>query len=329
MNRLRAYRHIEDINQKQLGELLGISAQMVGAIESGRRRMSANLSLLGYSGDRIDLPDMSPPLHRHRASTLAANKKRAHELMRLAGEVFKELRSMTSKTPPMALEKLPPPQSASDIEELAIEVRCMLGHEESGPIQNLTAAVERAGVCLVPISGLDGIDGLSAWVEDVPVIGMSPNAPGDRFRLTLAHELGHLLFHHKKTDTTESEANQFAGALLFPLEEFDAAMPERPNLRDFISLKASWGVSVAALVYRAHELDYVPDDRYRALQIQMAKWRKKEPGTFDAAHGALLPRMMEVNGGVAVLSEELGINQSHLATLTNWSRPHLRLAAIG
>ena len=71
----------------------------------------------------------------------------------------------------------------------------MLDHEETGPIQNLTAAAERAGICLIPIVGLPGIDGLSSWVNGVPVIGVSPNIPGDRFRFTLAHEIGHLLMH--------------------------------------------------------------------------------------------------------------------------------------
>lgn len=329
MNRLRAYRHIEDINQEQLGKILDVSTPMVGAMESGRRRMTADLSLIGYDKDRLDLPDMSEPLHRHRASTAASSKKRAHELMRLGGEVFAELRAITPKAPTLTLERLPSPESVADLEDIAIEVRCMLGHEESGSIQNLTAAVERAGVCLVPIAGLDGIDGLSAWVGDVPVIGMSPNVPGDRFRLTLGHELGHLLFHRKKTESSESEANRFAGALLFPLAEFEAALPARPNLRDFIALKSSWGVSVAAMVYRAHELEHLTDERYRSLQIQMSKWRKTEPGTFDASHGTLIERLVEVNGGVHEVSRQLGINQDHLQTLTNWSRPHLRLAASG
>lgn len=324
MNRLRAYRDLEGINQHELGQLLGLSPQMVSAIESGRRAFSGDLEVIGYAADRFVLPYMSAPLHRHRASTTATAKKRAKELLRLAGEVFLELRDRTERAPQLRLEKHPTPASLDVLEELAIEVRCGLDHEENGPIQNLTAAMERAGVCLIPIAGLPGIDGLSAWVNDVPVIGLSPSVPGDRFRFSLAHELGHLLFHARRTDATEGQANRFAGALLFPQAEFDAAMPDRPQLRDFIALKSSWGIAVSALVYRAHELDYIDDARYRALQIQMSKWRKSEPGTFKPAHGRLLARLVDVNGGPAGVARQLGINVRHLVELLNWS--HLRLA---
>lgn len=324
MNRLRAYRDIEGLNQQDLGNLLGLSPQMVSAVESGRRSFSGSLQTIGYSDDRLALPDMSTPLHRHRASTSARAKKRAQELLRLAGEVFRELRDRTERAPQLMLERHPTPESLDELEELAVDVRCALGHEEQGPIRNLTAALERAGVCLVPIVGLPGIDGLSAWVDDVPVIGLSPSVPGDRFRFSLSHELGHLLFHRRKTDETEGEANRFAGALLFPQAEFDAAMPDRPNLRDFIGLKSSWGIAVAAIVYRAHELDYIDDARYRALQIQMAKWRKREPATFEPVHGQLFGRLVEVNGGTPTAARDLGVNERHLAELLNWS--HLRVA---
>lgn len=324
MNRLRAYRSIEGITQEQLGELLGISPAMVSAIESGRRQLSGDLSKLGYSVDRLDLPTMSAPLHRHRASTHVSDKNRAQELLRLAGEVFLDLRERTARAPNTTVVKLGSPETIDAVEDLAIEVRYLLDHEEHGPIRNLTAVVEQAGVCLVPMTALPGIDGLSSWVNGVPVIGISPNIPGDRFRFTLGHEIGHLLLHARRTETTELEANRFAGALLIPQSEFDAAMPERPQLRDFIALKSAWGIAVSALVYRAHELEYIDDSRYRALQIQMSKWRKSEPGTFQPVYGQLLPRLIEVNGGASKVARDIGVNQQHLSEVTNWS--HLRVA---
>lgn len=324
MNRLRAYREIEGLNQEQLGRMLGISPQMVSAVESGRRSFTGTLDPIGYADDRLTLPPMSEPLHRHRASTGVAAKNRAKELLRLAGEVFAALADRTERAPRSRLERQPEPASFEELEEFAIDVRCMLDHEERGPIQNLTAAAERAGVCLVPIVGLPGIDGLSSWVNDVPVIGISPSVPGDRFRFTLAHEIGHLLMHMRKSEVTESQANRFAGALLFPMAEFDVAMDPRPQLRDFVALKSSWGVAVSALVYRAHDLGHVDDSRYRALQIQMSKWRRHEPATFDPVYGTLFGRLVEVNGGVPEVATTLGVNDQHLAELTNWS--HLRAA---
>jgi len=322
MNRIRAYRDIEGISQQEVGDKLGISPQMVSAIESGRRVFAGDIAPLGYSNERIDLPPMSEPLHRTRASTSVTDKKRAHELLRLGGEVFAELVAHTDKAPRLTLERVGP-VGIAELEDCAVDFRYSLGHEERGPIMHLTAAVELAGVCVIPLAGLRGIDGMSSWVGDVPVIGLAPSAPGDRFRLSLGHEMGHLLFHRKRTDTSESEANRFAGALLIPLADFGAAMPERPQLKDFIGLKSTWGVSIAALVYRAHELNYIDDQRYRALQIQMSKWQKDEPGQFDAAPGQLLRRLIDANGGLDKVAKKLGVNRGHLGELVNWS--HLRL----
>lgn len=210
-----------------------------------------------------------------------------------------------------------------------MDARYTLRQEVAGPIRNLTAAVERAGVCLIPINGLQGIDGLSSWVGDVdgvPVIGVSPSAPGDRFRFNIAHELAHLIHHTEKTEHTESEANRFAAALLIPRAEFEAAMPDKPHLRDFTNMKSAWGISVAALVYRAHELGYVDNDRYRSLQIQMAKWQRSESAPFEPVHGTLMSRLIEHHGGTEKVSAKLGINKHHLAELVNWAPRRLRLA---
>ncbi len=212
MNRLRAYRAIEGISQDELGELLDLSPQMISAVEGGRRTFNGDLSVLGYSQDRLNLPDMSEPLHRQRASTKVTARKRAQELLRLAGEVFRELQDRTPKSPELMLEPLPPPTSTEELEDLSVEFRYTLRLEAHGPIRNLTAAVERAGACIVPMVGLEGVDGLSSWVDGVPVIGLSPSVPGDRFRLTLGHELAHLMFHKRPGENAEREGNRFAGA---------------------------------------------------------------------------------------------------------------------
>lgn len=323
MNRLRAYRDIEGINQAELADLLDLSVPMISAIESGRRTFNGNLEALGYRNDRLSLPDMSEPIHRARASTAVTAKKQAKELLRLAGEVFGELVNRTANAPEVLLRRLPA-ASEHNIEDAAADLRAVMGQEETGPIRNLTALVERAGVCLIPIVGLPGLDGLSSWVNGIPVIGLDPSVPGDRFRFSLGHECGHLTFHERPHESSESEANRFAGSLLFPKADFDAAMIDKPKLHHFIDMKSAWGLSVAALIYRAHELDHIDDARYRALQIQMSKWRKNEPGEFQPVTGTLFRRLVEVNGGTADVAKRLGINPKHLGMLLNWS--HLRLA---
>ena len=322
MNRLRSYRWIEGINQKQLGEILGISPQLVSAIEWGRRSPTCDISRLGYSPSRIETAEMTEPLHRQRVSTLVASTRRAKELLRVAGETFCDLSQVLNDRNKNRLEPLGPIQSDADIVECATEVRVgILEKEDSRPIKNLTDAAESAGICLVPIVGLGGIDGISSWVGEKPrrpVIGLNINVPGDRFRLSLAHEIGHLVMHTKRTATSENEAYRFASALLIHDDDFAAAMPERPVLRDFVTLKSTWGISVAALVYRAHQLGYLDDRSYRSIQIQMSRWRKTEPASFDLKPGRLLPKLVRMRGGVGRCAERHGLNPDHLREVTTW-----------
>ena len=152
------------------------------------------------------------------------------------------------------------------------------------------------------------------------MIGLNLDVPGDRFRLSLAHEIGHLVLHSNKTANSEEEAYRFAWALLMHDDEFANAMPEDPVLSDFIALKNSWGVSVAALVYRAHQLGFLDDRSHRSIQIQMSKWRKSEPAEFSPVHGRLLPRLVETHGGVQECANRLGLNPSHLREVTSWHK---------
>lgn len=325
--RLRPYRDMEGLTQVEMGELLGIADYVVSRIESGRRPLDVAVAVTGYSQERFAaVPHMSEPLHRKLAATPEAARRRAKELLRLGGEVFLALQQRTPRAPSMLLTRLPTAQSMDEVEDYSVEVRAgVLAHEETGPIRNLTSAVERAGVCLVPVSGLRGISGLSSWVDnEQPVIGLDPTQPGDRFRFTLLHELAHLLIHRKGSRLAEDEANRFAGAALMPRNDLDEAMEETLTLSDFVALKKRWRISVAALVYRAKELQYIDERRYRSLQIQMSKWRRKEPAKFDATPGELLPRLVEVHGGLHTVARDLGINSQHLRMVIDWRR--LRLA---
>jgi Zn-dependent peptidase ImmA (M78 family) len=204
----------------------------------------------------------------------------------------------------------------------------VLDQEEDAPIGNLTLALERAGVVVVPIIGLEGIDGLSSWVEvgdqRIPVIGLDPLVPGDRFRLTLLHELGHLAFHAKPGETTENEANSFARKVLIPDHHLEQLfMGRTPTLRDFVALKGRWGISVAALIYGAHhDLGLMDDQRFRSLQIQMAPWRRNEPQRFEPVPGRLLPTLVDRAGGSTAVGERFGIAARHVDLTVRWS--HLR-----
>lgn len=149
-----------------------------------------------------------------------------------------------------------------------------------GPVRNLVTWIESAGCLVIEEDfGTHRVDGLSQWIDSHPVILINAAMPTDRKRLTLAHELGHLVLHADTiTSDPEGEANQFAAEFLMP-----AAMirPElkRLTLGQLQDLKRVWMVSMQALIERAHSLGVLnsPDRTRLYKQLSARGWRKKEP----------------------------------------------------
>ncbi|AKU15106.1 helix-turn-helix domain-containing protein [Luteipulveratus mongoliensis] len=154
-----------------------------------------------------------------------------------------------------------------------------------GPVRHLVDWLESAGcVVFVEDFGSPRVDGLSQWIGDHPVIIVNAVVPPDRMRLTLAHELGHLVMHTAVTigQDLEAEANAFAGEFLMPADVV------RPALRNLSAsrlpaLKQEYGVSMQALVERAFHLGLLgPKERTRIYKVFSARgWRVIEPGSDD------------------------------------------------
>ncbi|WP_290649304.1 ImmA/IrrE family metallo-endopeptidase, partial [Aquisalimonas sp.] len=103
------------------------------------------------------------------------------------------------------------------LEEVAEVVRRDWGLGEN-PIPDLIDTLEGEGLLVILATVADGVrfDGLAGKVGEQHVIVVSKSIPGDRQRLTLAHELGHrLLAGRLAADLDEETAcNRLAGAFL-------------------------------------------------------------------------------------------------------------------
>jgi Zn-dependent peptidase ImmA (M78 family) len=105
---------------------------------------------------------------------------------------------------------------------------------------------------------------------------------GDRQRMTLAHELGHVLlrsYRHLPLKIREEEAMRFGGAFLFPKQAALEELSSTLNLNGYARIKAKWGISIQALIRRSHDLGIVSRERYRSLMVQVSGrgWRTQEP----------------------------------------------------
>jgi Zn-dependent peptidase ImmA (M78 family)/transcriptional regulator with XRE-family HTH domain len=150
-----------------------------------------------------------------------------------------------------------------------------------GPIPNLVDLVEDAGGVIVPSRfGTNLLDGLSFRSDGMPpLFFMNREMPADRFRFSLAHELGHMVMHTAPDDDEkmESEAHRFAAAFLMPASDIKPYLVS-PKLSTLGRVKAYWRVSIKALIKRAFDLDLITPSQYKFLNIQYNKaFKGSEP----------------------------------------------------
>jgi Zn-dependent peptidase ImmA (M78 family)/transcriptional regulator with XRE-family HTH domain len=188
-----------------------------------------------------------------------------------------------------------------------------------GPVRSLIDWVEAAGCLVIEEDfGTERVDGLSQWVDDHPIALLNANIPTDRKRLTLAHEVGHLALHTQDiSENVEQEANQFAAEFLMPAEVI------RPQLRSLtlgklVDLKRVWGVSMQALIERAHQLRVIPTERRTSLykQLSARSWRKDEPASQDIA-----PERPKLAQQIGLALADKGLTPSEIASFTGFSEP--------
>ncbi|OCH38838.1 helix-turn-helix domain-containing protein [Aliivibrio fischeri] len=191
--------------------------------------------------------------------------------------------------------------SNTDIERIAENAR---NHWELGlgPIDNMTRVVERAGAVTTTFSGVSAdVDALSSVIKrPVIVRNDAKDSPG-RLRFDIAHEVGHLIMHPDTVTgckQTEAEANRFASSFLLPrssfVKEFNAGT--RMNWKMLANLKERWGVSKAALLYRARQLDLLTESRYKSHIIMLKKYeakKEKDDYLIKTETSELIPNAIE------------------------------------
>lgn len=217
------------------------------------------------------------------------------------------------------------PETADDsaIEDAADFLRDYWGLGK-GPIGNLADLLESKGVVIVRENvDCTDMDGVSCWIDGRPYVLLSGEVTsGPRDLYNLAHELGHLLLHalaevtDKNIANIERQANRFASAFLMPMDSFSKEV-FGTSIEFFKTLKARWGVAIAAMAYRCKDLNIISDNQFSYIfrQMNALKIRKVEPldGAFDVAKPRLLKEAvrMLVEHGVCNRSQienRLGIN---------------------
>ncbi len=171
---------------------------------------------------------------------------------------------------------------------------------EKGPIKDLVALVEKHGIMVILFDfETDKIDGRSMMTESgQPVIFLNKYLPGDRVRLTLAHELGHIIMHLRTIPTferdEEKEAFEFASEFLMPESEIRLAVTSRLTLEKLADLKRIWKTSMSAILYWSEKLKLITPNQSRYLWSQFSSlgYNKQEPIPIQIDTPTLVARMV-------------------------------------
>lgn len=177
-----------------------------------------------------------------------------------------------------------------EVEAAAREVRDRweLG---AGPVVNLLGLLEDKGIKVCETRGIEGFEGLSGQLGPVPFVAVGMQNPPDRVRFTAAHELGHILCDFAPKEDPESECHAFGAAFLLPRAALEGAF--RPSRRkvtmgDLSEIKETYGVSLQAIMYRAHGLGLVSDRQLRAFRetLKQKGWLIEEPVAYTGKERA-------------------------------------------
>lgn len=158
------------------------------------------------------------------------------------------------------------------------------------PLTSVTEVIEDHGGIAVHVhDGLSSFHGLSGWAnQKYPIAITTGDAPADRIRFNLAHELGHLTMDSSELPPKDAErlAHRFAAAFIVPpniaRQELGCRRTD-VSFSELASLKKKHGLSMAAWIYRAKDLDIISESHFKTLFRGMStnKWRKIEPVEFE------------------------------------------------
>lgn len=157
------------------------------------------------------------------------------------------------------------------------------------PLPSAIRLLEDFGIYVIQLSSNARIDGFAGLLGDARVVVLNANLPNDRIRLNALHELAHHLYKDcisgpaLSYEEVEKRAFEFASYLLIPDSELKRAFAIKSMVR-LVQYKERFGVSLAAMIYRAHKKNLISRTLYQRLWKDFARlgYRKNEPGNVIA-----------------------------------------------
>ena len=320
--------------QGRLASEIGISQGLLAKYEAGTRPVSeAHLRAISSNLDyptgfftksgNFESPGMDEIFHRKRKKAGAGLMDQAYAVAHVRRLEVAVLLESTRELP--AVPRFPIDEFEDDPAKIARTVRASW-KVPRGPIFNVTRLLEDHGCIVVPhdfgTSDLDGFSHRSSrWP---PFFHINYALPPDRWRWTLAHELGHVVMHFdvaQSSKEVEEQANIFASEFLAPSAEI-LPMLWRLDFPSLASLKREWKISMQSLIMIAHRLGAINSRQKTAMftRLSAAGYRSREPENLDPP--VERPHLLHDLAGFFL--ENLEFSRSELRSLMSISQSDFR-----
>lgn len=320
---LRLARESRELTQAQLAERLGVRQSKVSKMEAGLLPVSHNEVLalaqildygdaLFYWQDKVYGYASHEMFHRRRQRAGVRTLARIHAQLNIREMQLDRLLRGAELDSTHDFAHFDPDEFDGDVERIAASVRAAWKLPR-GPIVNVVESIEGAGGIIIPHDFQTiHVDAVSQWLPHLPpVFFVNTRAPVDRLRLTLCHEVGHVVMHRTLVPEAEEEAMRFAAEFLMPADDighqlYDISLPQLADLKMY------WKVSMAALLVRARTLGTISDRQYRRFWMRMSQlgFNKKEPVDLAAEEPRTFRDLLKVH------RTELEYSLEDLARLT-------------
>lgn len=319
-------REYRAMTQDNLAKKTGIAQSLIAKIEGGMKndveeRMIELFSIalgfpIGFFSQREDVLGFGSSAYYYRKkSTLpATERKRVHSTVNLARIAIKKVLKFVEISPSRQLPDIDINEYGGSASQAAKAIRVFWALPD-GPIKNITALLESAGIIVVLCDfGTRAIDATSLRLTEMPpLIFINRDIPGDRWRFTLAHELAHLIMHRIPHEEMEEEADEFAAEFLVPEEEIKPQFKIISSLKlpELIKLKEHWRVSISMLIMRAKTLKVISDSqaRYQFMILSKQGYRLNEPAPIARENTTNLNQMF------SAMADGFGFTQEDIAEI--------------
>lgn len=289
---LKYYRLKNKMSMKDLAEACGVTSMAISNYESGKRM--PDMETINKLADALGIFVVDFLASRNNELSFKHCEFRKHSsLSKTQQEYVKEsveeyFSRFFDAVKCLCGDPLPEPPKCytlvrkGDSEEDAKQLRCYLGLQEEGPIDELIGVLENKGILVHEIDiDNEHFSGMNGFVNVYPYIAINANMSPERKRTTILHELAHLMFQWDEELDNENEATAIAGAALISKKDLirELGIHKSALTKDMILVCREYGISMYLLVKRASLVGIISDSLAKEFYIKAnkANWRKAEP----------------------------------------------------